>query len=118
MLRYRMHWRIIVIYENRRRLNETKLCIYNCIMYSRHRYRRQYSSEIMEQLILQVMAAGHGHKDRKYNPNNKDEVRKIKAFIMKKVKEGWHLYGMKAGEKLQYQIKPDDIDDPKLDRLP
>lgn len=75
----------------------------------------------MEQqlLCIQVMAAGHGHKDRLYNPNNKNEVRKIKAFLKKKIAEGWKLYGMKAGEKQMEEITefPNKIDDKKLDRF-
>lgn len=53
----------------------------------------------MAELILQVMAAGHGHKDMKYNPKDKAEVKKMKQYIKQKLKEGWVLYGMKAGEK-------------------
>jgi len=73
----------------------------------------------MEQLlVLQVMAAGHGHKDRKYNPNNPEEVRKIKDFIKKKLDEGWILYGMKSGEKEMKKIADvKSLDDDKLDRF-
>ena len=76
----------------------------------------------MEQqlLTLQVMAAGHGHQDRKYNPNDPEEVRKIKAFVKKKIDEGWILYGMKSGEKMMTKIADNELkklDDDKLDRF-
>ena len=68
-------------------------------------------------LTLQIMGP-QGHKERKYDPNNKEEVRKIKAFIKKKIDEGWTLYGMKAGEKIMDKINDfNGIDDDKLDRF-
>ncbi len=64
------------------------------------------------------MAAGHGHKDMPYDPTDKKAVKKIKAFITKKLKEGWILYGMKAGEKYQTKIADaNQIDDKNLDRF-
>jgi len=74
----------------------------------------------VEQLLtLQIMGAKQGHKDRKYNPNNKEEVRKIKDYIKAKIKAGWKLYGMKAGEKEMVEISefPNKIDDAKLNRF-
>jgi len=72
----------------------------------------------MNQLCLQIMAAGHGHKDRFYDPTKKSEVSKIKAFIKKKLAEGWILYGMKAGEKDMTKIADvSKIDDKNLDRF-
>ena len=68
-------------------------------------------------MVIQVMDFQYGHKDKFFNPNDKDEVRKMKQFIMKKMKEGWHLYGMKAGDKDMDDIKIKDLDDPKLDRF-
>jgi len=71
-----------------------------------------------QQLELQVMSIQGGHTDRKYDPTNKNDVRKIKAFIKKKLEEGWTLYGMKAGEKMQEKIMDvAKIDDKKLDRF-
>jgi len=70
-----------------------------------------------EQLTLQVMSV-QGHTDRKYDPTNKAEVKKIKDFIKKKLAEGWILYGQKAGDKMQEKIMDaDKIDDSKLDRF-
>ena len=75
----------------------------------------------MEQQLLsiQIMSAEHGDKTRFYNPNDKNAVRKIKAFLNKKVKEGWHLYAQTAGEKDMKEITefPNKIDDKKLDRF-
>jgi len=71
-----------------------------------------------EQLTIQIMSVQGGHTDRKYDPTNKNEVRKIKDFIKKKLAEGWTLYGMKAGDKMQEKIMDvDKIDDNKLDRF-
>jgi len=64
------------------------------------------------------MGVIEGHKDRFYNPNNQDEVRKIKLFLKKKISEGWVLYGMKAGEKKLTKIADmKQIDDDELDRF-
>jgi len=64
------------------------------------------------------MSLAHGHQDRKYNPKNKAEVRKIKDYIKEKLAEGWILYGMKAGEKIMKQIaNVKGIDDKELDRF-
>jgi len=72
----------------------------------------------MKQFCLEVMSLAHGHQDRFYNPKDKNEVRKIKAFVKKKLAEGWILYGMKAGEKIMKKIMyVNDIDDKKLDRF-
>jgi len=71
-----------------------------------------------QELAIQVMSIQGGHTDRKYDPTNKNDVRKIKAFIKKKLEDGWTLYGMKAGEKMQEKIMDvDKIDDKKLDRF-
>ncbi len=72
---------------------------------------------LMEQLCIQVMSFQHGHQDKFFNPNNDDEVRKMRAFIRKKIDEGWKLYGMKAGEKDMDIIDVKKLDDPKLDRF-
>jgi len=71
----------------------------------------------LSELILQVMSLAHGHQDRKYNPKIPKEVAEIKKYIKEKIKEGWHLYGMKAGEKDMKQIHVDKIDDKDLDRF-
>lgn len=64
------------------------------------------------------MAAGHGHKDMKYDPTNKQEVKKMKQYIKQKLKEGWVLYGMKAGEKTMEKLaNARDIDKVNLDRF-
>ncbi len=57
------------------------------------------------------MAKEFGDKDRKYDPTNPDEVKKIKAYIKKRIKEGWILYGGKAGQKdLDKIANVNDID--------
>jgi len=72
----------------------------------------------MIELVLEVMSLAHGHQDRKYNPKDKAEVRKIKDYIKEKLAEGWILYGMKAGEKIMKQIaNVKGIDDKELDRF-
>jgi len=64
------------------------------------------------------MSAAHGHQDRFYNPKNKNEVRKIKDFIKKKLAEGWILYGIKAGDKIMKKIaNVKGIDDVELNRF-
>jgi hypothetical protein len=70
------------------------------------------------ELVLQVMAAGHGHKDMEYDPTNKAEIKKMKDYIKQKLKEGWVLYGMKAGEKnMEKLANARDIDKVDLDRF-
>lgn len=71
------------------------------------------------ELVLEVMSVQHGHKDMRYNPNNKEEVKKIRDFILKKIKDGWKLYGMKAGEKTMTDMTkfPNKIEDKDLDRF-
>ncbi len=57
------------------------------------------------------MAKGFGDKDRKYDPTDPDAVKKIKSYITKKLKEGWILYGGKAGQKdLDKIANVNDID--------
>ncbi len=64
------------------------------------------------------MAKGFGDKDRKYDPTNSNEVKKIKTYIKKKIKEGWILYGGKAGQKdLNKIANVNDIDKVDLDRF-
>lgn len=64
------------------------------------------------------MAKGFGDKDRKYDPTDPDAVKKIKSYITKKLKEGWILYGGKAGQKdLDKIANVDDIDKVNLDRF-
>lgn len=64
------------------------------------------------------MAKGFGDKDRKYDPTNSGEVKKIKSYITKKLKEGWILYGGKAGQKTLDKIaNVNDIDKVDLDRF-
>jgi hypothetical protein len=71
-----------------------------------------------QELVLQVMAAGHGHKDMRYDPKNKAEVKKIKEYIKKKLAEGWVLYGMKAGDSMMEKLaNARDIDKIDLDRF-
>jgi hypothetical protein len=71
----------------------------------------------MQQLVIQEMSFQHGHKDLKYNPNDEDEVRKMREYIRKKIDQGWKLYGMKAGDKDMHIIDVKKLDDPKLDRF-
>jgi len=75
-------------------------------------------SELTQLLNLQVMAAGHGHKDMKYDPTDTNDVKRIKDYIEKKIKEGWVLYGMKAGEKTMEKLaNARDVDKFDLDRF-
>lgn len=75
-------------------------------------------SETIQLFTLKVMAKGFGDKDRKYDPTNPDEVKKIKAYIKKRLKEGWILYGGKAGQKdLDKIANVNDIDKVDLDRF-
>ena len=70
------------------------------------------------QYSLQVMAAGHGHKDMKYNPTDPKDVRRIKEYIKEKLSEGWILYGMKSGQKeMEKLADARKIDDKNLDRF-
>jgi len=64
------------------------------------------------------MAKEWGDKDRKYDPTNPDEIKKIKAYIKKRIKDGWILYGGKAGQKdLDKIANIDDIDKVDFDRF-
>ncbi len=75
-------------------------------------------SETVELFTLKVMAKGFGDKDRKYDPTDPDAVKKIKSYITKKLKEGWVLYGGKAGQKdLDKIANVNDIDNVDLDRF-
>ncbi len=75
-------------------------------------------SKTVQLYTLKVMAKGFGDKDRKYDPTNSDEVKKIKSYITKKLKEGWILYGGKAGQKTLDKIaNVNDIDKIDLDRF-
>lgn len=75
-------------------------------------------SKTIQLFTLKVMAKGFGDKDRKYDPTNPDEVKKIKSYITKKLKEGWILYGGKAGQKdLDKIANVNDIDNVDLDRF-
>ena len=68
-------------------------------------------SKTIQLFTLKVMAKEFGDKDRKYDPTNPDEVKKIKAYIKKRIKEGWILYGGKAGQKdLDKIANVNDID--------
>lgn len=61
---------------------------------------------------LQVMDTKKGHKDLKYDPNDKKEVRKILKFIRQKEKEGFYLYGWtKSGEYVTIQNIKDASND-------
>ena len=75
-------------------------------------------SETVLLFTLKVMAKGFGDKDRKYDPTDPDAVKKIKSYITKKLKEGWILYGGKAGQKdLDKIANVKDIDKVDLDRF-
>ena len=64
------------------------------------------------------MAKEWGDKDRKYDPTDTNAVKKIKAYITRRVKEGWILYGGKAGQKVLDKIaNVNDIDRVDLDRF-
>jgi len=64
------------------------------------------------------MAKGFGDKDRKYDPTDAIAVKKIKSYITKRIKEGWILYGGKAGQKdLDKIANVNDIDNVNLDRF-
>lgn len=75
-------------------------------------------SETVQLFRLKVMAKGFGDKDRKYDPTNLNEVKKIKSYIKKRIKEGWILYGGKAGQKdLDKIANVNDIDKADFDRF-
>jgi len=75
-------------------------------------------SKTVQLYTLKVMAKGFGDKDRKYDPTDPDAVKKIKSYITKKLKEGWILYGGKAGQKdLDKIANVNDIDKVDLDRF-
>ena len=75
-------------------------------------------SKTVQLFTLRVMAKQFGDKDRMYDPTNNGEVKKIKAYITKKIKEGWVLYGGKAGQKeLDKIANALDIDNVNLDRF-
>lgn len=75
-------------------------------------------SKTVQLYTLKVMAKGFGDKDRKYDPTNSGEVKKIKSYITKKLKEGWILYGGKAGQKTLDKIaNVNDIDKVDLNRF-
>ena len=75
-------------------------------------------SKIVQLYTLKVMAKGFGDKDRKYDPTNSGEVKKIKSYITKRLKEGWVLYGGTAGQKTLDKIaNVKDIDRVDLDRF-
>ncbi len=75
-------------------------------------------SKTVQLYTLKVMAKGFGDKDRKYDPTNSGEVKKIKSYITKKLKEGWMLYGGKAGQKTLDKIaNVNDIDKVDLNRF-
>ena len=64
------------------------------------------------------MAKEFGDKDRKYDPTDPNAVKKIKTYIKKRIKEGWILYGGKAGQKTLDKIaNVNDIDRVDLDRF-
>jgi len=75
-------------------------------------------SKTIQLFTLKVMAKGFGDKDRKYDPTDSSAVKKIKSYITKKLKEGWVLYGGKAGQKeLDKIANIDDIDKIDFDRF-
>jgi len=75
-------------------------------------------SKTIQLFTLKVMAKEWGDKDRKYDPTNPDEIKKIKAYIKKRIKDGWILYGGKAGQKdLDKIANIDDIDKVDFDRF-
>jgi len=75
-------------------------------------------SKTIQLFTLKVMAKGFGDKDRKYDPTDTSAVKKIKSYITKKLKEGWVLYGGKAGQKdLDKIANVNDIDKVDFDRF-
>jgi len=75
-------------------------------------------SKTVQLFTLKVMAKGFGDKDRKYDPTDASAVRKTKSYITKKLKEGWVLYGGKAGQKdLDKIANVNDIDKVDFDRF-
>lgn len=75
-------------------------------------------SKTIQLLTLKVMAKGFGDKDKKYDPTDSNAVKKIKTYLRKRIKEGWILYGGKAGQKTLDKIaNVDDIDNVDLDRF-
>jgi len=75
-------------------------------------------SKTIQLFTLKVMAKGFGDKDRKYDPTDVSAVKKIKSYITKKLKEGWVLYGGKAGQKdLDKIANVNDIDKIDFDRF-
>jgi len=58
-----------------------------------------------------------GDEELKYNPDNADEVKKVKTRIKELLKKGWYFYGMKAGDKkMKLLTKEDDIEGEEFNR--
>lgn len=54
----------------------------------------------MSQIVLDVMAIGKGHEQKKYNSQSKRSLRNMVDYILDKIQDGFTLYGAKKGEQL------------------
>ena len=67
---------------------------------------------------LQIMTKTDGHKEERYDPTNKKQIRDIKKMIKEKLEDGYYLYGAKKEEGTFMVLKSaKDIDDEKLNRF-
>ena len=73
------------------------LCFWNDISYNTICGDNNLS-ETIQLFTLKVMAKGFGDKDRKYDPTDSKAVKKIKAYITKRIKKKDILYSGKIGQ--------------------
>ena len=66
---------------------------------------------------LQIMTKTDGHKEERYDPSNKKQIREIKKMIKEKLETGYYLYGAKKGGVFMVLRSAKDIDDKELDRF-
>lgn len=59
------------------------------------------------------MTKTDGHKEERYDPKNKDHVKRIKKLIKEKIEEGYYLYGASKDGPFMVLRNPKDIDDEK-----
>lgn len=66
---------------------------------------------------LQIMTKTDGHKEERYDPTNKKQIRDIKKMIKEKLEDGYYLYGANKSGTFMVLRSEKDIDDEKLDRF-
>ena len=58
-----------------------------------------------------------GHKEMKFDPTDKKDVRRILKFIREKEKEGYYLYGAKVGGEYVAIHNLKDVKDEEITRF-